>query len=60
MIRNLPPNAGYVRDMGSVPVLGDLLEEGSETHSNIVAWRVLWTEELGGLQSTESWRVRHH
>ena len=28
-------------------------------HSNILAWEILWTEELGGLQSTESQRVGH-
>ena len=29
----------------------DLLEEGMETHSSILAWRIPWTEEPGGLQS---------
>ena len=29
------------------------------THSNILAWRILWTEEPGGLQSMESQRVEH-
>ena len=29
----------------------DPLEEGMATHSNILAWRIPWTEELGGLQS---------
>ena len=29
----------------------DLLEEGSVTHSSILAWRVPWTEEPGGLYS---------
>ena len=28
----------------------DPLEEGMATHSSIVAWRILWTEEPGGLQ----------
>ena len=27
------------------------LEEGTATHSSILAWRILWTEEPGGLQS---------
>ena len=31
------------------------LEEGMTTHSNILAWRIPWTEEPGGLQSTKSW-----
>ena len=29
----------------------DLLEEGMATHSSILAWRIPWTEEFGGLQS---------
>ena len=29
------------------------------THSSIPAWRIPWTEEPGGLQSTGSQRVRH-
>ena len=35
------------------------LEEGITTHSSILAWRIPWTEEPGGLQSTKSLRVRH-
>ena len=31
----------------------DPLEEGTATHSSIIAWRIPWTEELGGLQATE-------
>ena len=30
----------------------DTLELGTATHSSILAWRIPWTEELGGLQST--------
>ena len=37
----------------------DPLEKGKETHSRILAWRTLWTEEPGGPQSTGSQRVRH-
>ena len=29
----------------------DPLEKGMATHSNILTWRIPWTEELGGLQS---------
>ena len=32
----------------------DPLEEGLATHSNILAWRIPWTEEPGGLQSMGS------
>ena len=37
----------------------DPLEEGMATHSGILAWRIPWTEEPGGLQSMGSQRVRH-
>ena len=56
MVKNLPP-------MWEIRVwsLGqeDLLEKGMETYSSILAWRIPWTEEPGGLQSTRSQRVRH-
>ena len=38
----------------------DPLEEGMETHSSILAWRILWAEEAGGLQSMQSHGVRHN
>ena len=37
----------------------DPLEEGTATYSNILAWRISWTEELGGLQFIGSQRVGH-
>ena len=37
----------------------DPLEKGMTTQFNILAWRVPWTEEPGGLQSTGLQRVRH-
>ena len=58
VLKNLPPSAGdktQVRSLGQE----DLLEEGLATHSSILAWRIPWTEELGGLQSMGSQRVRH-
>ena len=36
------------------------LKEEMTTHSSILAWRIPWTEEPGGLWSTGSWRVRYH
>ena len=44
-----------------VPFLGweDPLEKGMATHSSILAWRIPWTEEPGGLQSMGSHRVGH-
>ena len=43
----------------SVVILGweDLLERGMEIHSSILAWRIPWTEEPGGLQSMGAQRV---
>ena len=38
----------------------DPLEEEIATHSSILAWEMPWTEEPGGLQSTESQRVGHN
>ena len=38
----------------------DSLEEGMVTHSSILAWRIPWTEEPGGLQSIGSQRVKHN
>ena len=38
----------------------DPLEEGMATHSSILAWRIPWTEEPGGLQSIGSQGVRHN
>ena len=60
MVKNLPANAGdietRIRSLGGE----DPLEEGMATLSSILAWRIPWTEEPGGLQSIESQRVRHH
>ena len=36
----------------------DPLEEGMATHSSLLAWRILWTEKPGGLQTIGSQRVR--
>ena len=38
----------------------DHLEKEIATHSSILAWRILWTEEPGGLQSNGLQRVRHN
>ena len=58
VVKNLPT----MRIWGNVvqsPGQEDPLEDGMATHSNILAWRIPWTEEPGGLQSIESQRVRH-
>ena len=45
-------------DLG--PIWEDPLEEGMATHTSILAWRIPWTEEPGGLQSMGSYRFRHN
>ena len=59
MVKNLPANAGdietWVQSLGQK----DPLEEGMATGSTVLAWRVPWTEELGGLQCMGLQRVRH-
>ena len=52
MAKNLPANAGDLRDWVSSLGQEDPLQEGMATHSSIVAWRIPWPEEPGGLQST--------
>ena len=60
MIKNLPANAGEIREVSSNPGLGRSPEEGMETDSSILAWRILWSEEPGGLLSMGSHRVGHN
>ena len=61
-VKNLPSICLQEMQETQVWSLGweDPLEEGMATHSNILAWRIPWTEEPGGLQSTGSQRVRHN
>ena len=59
MVQNLPANAWDTGDMGLILDQEDPLEEEMATHSSILAWRILWTEELGRLQSMVLKRVGH-
>ena len=56
MVKNLP-----AMEETQVQSLGweDPLEKGMATHSSILAWRIPWTEEFGGLQSMGSQQVGH-
>ena len=58
-VKNLPVNAGDKKRQ--VPFLNqeDSLEKGMTTHSSILAQRIPWTEEPGGLESIGSQRVGH-
>ena len=42
-------SACNVGDLGSVPGLGRSLEKGMAIHFSVLAWRIPWTEEPGGL-----------
>ena len=53
---HLPMQEMQVRSLG----LEDPLGKEMATHSSILAWEILWTEEPGGLQSMGSQRVRHN
>ena len=46
-----PAHAGDIKDAGSIMSQEDPLEEDMTTHSSILAWEMLWTEESGGLLS---------
>ena len=56
MVKNLPP----MQETGVSSLSRENpLEKGMATHSSILAWRVPWTEEPGGLQSVGLQRVEH-
>ena len=56
LVKNLPAmQETWVRPLG----WEDPLEKEMATHSNILAWRIPWTEEPGGLQSMRLQRVKH-
>ena len=55
-VKNLPAmQETWIESLG----WEDPLEKGMATHSNILAWRIPWTEETGELQSMGSQKVRH-
>ena len=57
LVKNLPATQEtQVQSLGQE----DLLEKGRATHSSILAWRITWTEEPGGLLSMGLQRVGHN
>ena len=56
VVKNLPANA---QDTDSILGQEGPLEKKMTTHSSILAWKISWTEEPGGLQSMGSQRVKH-
>ena len=49
VVKSLPAKAVDLRGAGLIPSQEDRLELGKATHSSILAWRISWTEEPGGL-----------
>ena len=49
LLKNMPVNAGDIRDVGLIPGWKEPLEEEVATFSSILAWRISWTEKPGGL-----------
>ena len=60
VVKNLPAKAGDIRDMSSVPGLGRSPGGGNDTPFQILARRIPWTEEPGGLQSMGLQRLGHN
>ena len=56
VVKNLPAKAG---DVGSILGWNNPLETETESHSSILAWKILWTEVSGRLQSRGPQRVGH-
>ena len=61
VVKNLPGMQTRETQEAQVQTLSqeDPVEEGTTTHSSILAWRIPWTEEPGGLQFMGSQGVRH-
>ena len=53
MVKNTPTNAGKVRIVGLIPGWEDSLEQTRATPSDILAWRIPWTER--GLEVYSPW-----
>ena len=61
VVKNPPTNAGDTSHTGSIPESNreDPLELEVAPHSNILAWKIPWAEEPGGLQFMKLQRVGH-
>ena len=60
VVKNPTANAGDLRDAASIPGSGRSPVEEMATHFSILAWRIPWTKESGGLQSIGLQRVGHN
>ena len=59
VVKNLPVNSGNARCGFESGRQADPLGKDVAPHSSILAWKIQWTEEPGGLQSLGSQRFRH-
>ena len=59
VVKNLPDGAGTQKTLIRSLSREDALEEDMVTHASILAWRILWTEGPGGLQSMGSQGIGH-
>ena len=59
VVKNLYAIAEDIRNVGSIPGSEDPLEKGMATHPSMLAWRIPWTAEPGGLQFIGLQRVGH-
>ena len=59
VVKSLPASSRDIRDVGSIPG-SRRSPEGGHGNPTSLAWRIPWTEELGGLQSIRLHRVRHN
>ena len=60
MVKNTPAKAGDLRDAGSIPGSGRSPGGWQGTPLSVLVWRIPWTEEPVGLQSTGLQRVGHN
>ena len=59
LIKNMLDNAGDARDEGLPLGQEDLLQKEMATHYSILAWKIPWTEDPGGLQFLGPQKVGH-
>ena len=60
MVKNTPANSGDIREVSSIPGPGRSPGDGYDNHSIVLPGESPCTEELGGLQSIGSQRVRNN
>ena len=59
VVKNPPVNEGYARDADLILGSGRSPEVGNGNHSSILAWKIPWIEDPGGLQSMWSQTLGH-